>query len=100
MATMRAEFLGKSLSTAAAPSVRNANRSAASLKVVSVFKKKAAAAAAPVKKAAKTVQKAASKVIKPDNEELAKWYGTYLPVRIDGRPPSFLLKFLILNYVA
>jgi len=103
MATMRAEFLGQSLSAAATPSVSNAARPAASLKVVSLFnfgKKKAAAAAAPVKKAAKTVQKsaskAASKVNKPDNEELAKWYGPdrriYLPEGLLDKSeiPSYL----------
>jgi hypothetical protein len=112
MATMRAEFLGQSLSAAATPSVSNAARPAASLKVVSLFnfgKKKAAAAAAPVKKAAKTVQKsaskAASKVNKPDNEELAKWYGTYLSIYLSiyidrFPPPFFFLKSLNYSYVA
>ena len=75
MAAARAEFLGQSLSSATSPSVSNAIRPAAG-QIVAIFgKKKAAAVAAPVKKAAKAVQKTAAKVNRPDNEELAKWYG-------------------------
>lgn len=96
MAAARAEFLGQSLSSATVPSVSNAIRPAAG-QVVAIFgKKKAAAAAAPVKKAAKAVQKAAAKVNRPDNEELAKWYGPdrriYLPEGLLDKSeiPSYL----------
>lgn len=79
MAAARAEFLGQSLSSATSPSVSNAIRPAAGQVVALFGKKKAAAVAAPVKKAAKAVQKTAAKgaakVNRPDNEELAKWYG-------------------------
>ena len=79
MAAARAEFLGQSLSAATSASVSNAIRPAAGQVVALFGKKKAAAVAAPVKKAAKAVQKTAAKgaakVNRPDNEELAKWYG-------------------------
>jgi light-harvesting complex II chlorophyll a/b binding protein 5 len=104
MATLKTEFLGQSV---VAPT-RNVAAKAAQgePRVVALFqrgKKAAEKAAAPVKKAAAQVKKAApaqvkkaapaqvkkvanrvnAKVNKPDNEELAKWYGPdrriYLP---------------------
>lgn len=98
MATLKTEFLGQSV---VAPT-RNVVAKAAQgePRIVALFnfgKKAAEKAAAPVKKAAAQVKKAAppqvkksapaqvkkvanrvnAKVNKPDNEELAKWYGKY-----------------------
>lgn len=60
-----------------------AEKAAAPVKKAAAQVKKAApaqvkkAAPAPVKKAATVAKRVVAKVNKPDNEELAKWYGKY-----------------------
>jgi len=66
----QAEFLGQTLCNNHHRPTTTTTAAGGALQVVSLFGKKKPAAAAK-----KAVQKAVSKVNKPTNEELAKWYG-------------------------
>ena len=85
MAAAKAEFLGQSVVASTSNVVAQKQ---GELRVVSLFskgKKAAAKVTKEVKKAAPKIapkaasgaKKALSKVNRPDNEELAKWYGEY-----------------------
>ena len=85
MAAAKAEFLGQSVVASKSDVVAQKQ---GGLRVVSLFskgKKAVAKATKEVKKAAPKVapkaasaaKKAVAKVNRPDNEELAKWYGKY-----------------------
>jgi hypothetical protein len=78
MAAAKAEFLGQSVVASKSDVV--AQKQGGALRVVSLLSKGKKVAqqvkkAAP--KAAQQVKRTAAKVNRPNNEELAKWYGKY-----------------------